>query len=233
MFLNNHTYYSLCYGTIDTSELLRLGKVCGVSQLVLTDINTTSACIDFVRKSVEFDIKPIVGIDFRNGVKQQFVCIAKNNEGFHEINNYLSGVLHRNERIEECAPEFKNASTIYPFEKRKEYLLRDNEFIGVRITDLPYIRLKSCDTSRMVVLHTTTFRNKKDFNAHRLLRAIDKNILLSKLPKEEQGSESHRMIPLAELITAFKESLCALLCALTLVAKNTTVSTKNNLTFIE
>ncbi len=205
MFLNNHTYYSLCYGTIDTSELLRLGKVCGVSQLVLTDINTTSACIDFVRKSVEFDIKPIVGIDFRNGVKQQFVCIAKNNEGFHEINNYLSGVLHRNERIEECAPEFKNASTIYPFEKRKEYLLRDNEFIGVRITDLPYIRLKSCDTSRMVVLHTTTFRNKKDFNAHRLLRAIDKNILLSKLPKEEQGSESHRMIPLAELITAFKE----------------------------
>ena len=205
MFLNNHTYYSLRYGTIDTSELLRLGKECGVSQLVLTDINTTSACIDFVRKATEFNIKPIVGIDFRKGVKQQFVCVAKNNTGFHEINQYQSGILNGNQFLSDVAPDFTNAFTIYPFQKTKAYTLRKNEFIGVRITDIPYIRLKNCDTSKMVVLHTTTFRSKKDFNAHRLLRAIDKNTLLSKLSKEEQGDESQQMIQLSELEAAFSE----------------------------
>lgn len=205
MFLNTHTYYSLCYGTIDTLELLRLAKECGVQQLALTDINTTSACIDFVKKASGFGVKPIVGIDFRVGVKQQFIAIAKNNDGFHEINNYLSYLLHKKKDCGSEAPDFKNAFIVYPFEKCKKYNLRTNEYIGVRIIDIPYIRLKRSDTSKMVMLHTVTFRNKKDFNAHRLLRAIDKNTLLSKLNISEQGDETHRMIPVSDLLNAFEE----------------------------
>lgn len=205
MFLNNHTYYSLCYGTYDVAELLNLAGLNGVSQVVLTDINTTSACIEFVRKANQVGIKPIVGVDFRNGVQQQFICIAKNNDGFHEINDYLSSILHEHKTIPSEAPNFTNVYTIYPFKRQKTYALRVNEFIGVRIVDIPYIRLKKCDTSKMVVLHTASFRNKKDFNAHRLLRAIDQNTLLSKLSTEEQGDERHRMIPVSEVISAFSE----------------------------
>ncbi len=205
MYLNTHTYYSLCYGTIDTSELLRLGKECGVQQLVLTDINTTSACIDFVRKAPEYGIQPIVGIDFRNGAQQQFVCIAKNNEGFEEINNYLSALLHATEKCPDKAPEFKHVFIIYPFKKGKVYKLDKDEYIGVGIKDLPYIRLKNQNTDKMVVLHTVTFRTKKDFNAHRLLRAIDNNTLLSKLDPAEQGQESDCMLPVTDLYAAFEE----------------------------
>ena len=39
----------------------------------------------------------------------------------------------------------------------------------------------------MVILQPVTFRNKRDFNAHRLLRAIANNTLLSKLPKTEEA----------------------------------------------
>ncbi|MGB1184365.1 MAG: hypothetical protein ACPG4S_04310, partial [Schleiferiaceae bacterium] len=37
---------------------------------------------------------------------------------------------------------------------------------------------------------TATFRGKRDFNAHRLLRAIDENTLLSKLEQKQQAPQN-------------------------------------------
>ena len=48
---------------------------------------------------------------------------------------------------------------------------------------------------KLLVLKTVSFQNKKGFNTHRLLRAIDNNTLLSKLSIAEQGNESDVMIP--------------------------------------
>jgi len=67
MFLNCHTYYSLRYGTFSEDELLAFAQKNKVGQMVLTDINNTSACLNFIRKAPKYNIKPIVGIDFRNG----------------------------------------------------------------------------------------------------------------------------------------------------------------------
>ena len=58
-----------------------------------------------------------------------------------------------------------------------------HEFIGISMKDLrrlPFSRLKNY-SDKLVVQQSVTFRNKRDFNAHRLLRAIDNNVLLSKL----------------------------------------------------
>ena len=60
------------------------------------------------------------------------------------------------------------------------------------------------------MLPTVTFRSqqtetekwqirKRDFNAHRLLRAIDNNTLLSKLPKQEEGNPDDFLRPVDEL----------------------------------
>src|SRR5690606_18245403 len=46
---------------------------------------------------------------------------------------------------------------------------------------------------KLVLLQTVSFRSKKDYNAHRLLRAIDNNTLLSKLSKTEEGQYSQQM----------------------------------------
>ncbi len=95
MFLNCHTYYSLRYGTLKISDLLDLGQQGNAVCMALTDINSTSACLEFVRLSPEYNVKPILGVDFRNGAKQQFIMLAKNNEGFQNINTYLSTFLHQ------------------------------------------------------------------------------------------------------------------------------------------
>ncbi|WP_445383260.1 DNA polymerase III subunit alpha [Robiginitalea sp. IMCC43444] len=210
MYINCHTYYSLRYGTFSEADLLSLARENGLRRLALTDINNTSAALNFVRRAKEFDIRPILGIDFRNGIDPCFVGIARNNEGYYELNRFLSEHLHRKLPIPERAPAFQNAFVIYPFEKVLLNELKDFrpwEFIGVSLRDLrrlPFSRLREYK-DRLVVLQPVSFRNKRDFNAHRLLRAIDKNVLLSKLPESEQAPPDEMMYPVENLAKAFSE----------------------------
>ncbi|WP_306416846.1 PHP domain-containing protein [Fulvivirga maritima] len=206
MYLNTHTYYSFKYGTMSCEELLIEAQNNDIDRFVLTDINSTAACLNFVRLSIKHKIEPILGIDFRNGVAQQFIGIAKNNQGYFELNRFLSGFLHSGDPIPEKAPYFSHAFIIYPFAQYDGRKLKKNEFIGIspehinRLRFSPYAHLIQ---DKMVILQTVTFRNKKDFNAHRLLRAIDNNTLLSKLPETEEGSFSHQMLPKKELLTLY------------------------------
>ncbi|EAR02432.1 DNA polymerase III alpha subunit [Maribacter sp. HTCC2170] len=181
-----------------------------VTQLVLTDINNTSAGLNFVRRAPEYDVRPILGIDFRNGVDQCYVGIAKNNEGYLELNNFLSEHLHKEEDLPAIAPRLQHTCIIYPFEKvllNNQVSFADNEYIGISISDLrrlPFSRLSKLE-DKLVVQQPVTFRTKGDFNAHRLLRAIDKNMLLSKLDKTEEAKEDEKMFPIQNLAAAFSE----------------------------
>ena len=208
MYLNCHTYYSLRYGTIKPEKLLAITSKNGLQTLALTDINNTSACLDFVRLSEKYDVKPVLGVDFRNGAQQQFVMLAKNNNGFENINNYLSSFLHDSRlKIPEQAPQFEDTFIIYPYKKDIDLSLQDNEFLGIKPEQLNKLKFSKWNKLRnkLVVLQTVSFENKKGFNTHRLLRAIDNNTLLSKLPKTEQGKETDVMLPYDELCQTYKE----------------------------
>jgi len=200
----------LRYGTFGSKTLLQLAEKNGADAIALTDINSTSACLEFIRESPKYNIKPIIGVDFRNGVEQLFIAIAKNNKGFEEINRYLTPFLQNKTETEtghlpipNLAPEFENVFVIYPFKRNHIYDLKPNQYLGISFADIDHIRIKKLDTSRAVILQTVSFRNKKDFNAHRLLRAIDKNTLLSKLPESEQAHPDHQMIPVKDLLREF------------------------------
>jgi len=205
MYLNAHTYYSLRYGVVSPDVLLKMTQENGCSSLAITDINSTSACLEIVREAPRYGLKPVLGVDFRNGVEQQFIMLAKNNKGFKNMNYFLTYLLHDNAKVPDEAPELEDTIAIYPFKKNTLRRLKPNEYIGITPEDLPYVRLRNIDTSKAVILQTASFRNKKDFNAHRLLRAIDNNILLSKLSESEQGQPFHRMLPIEELDAIYSE----------------------------
>ena len=80
-------------------------------------------------------------------------------------------------------------------------------FLGVKSQDLNKLRFSEWNNKRnkLVVLQTVSFQGKKGFNTHRLLRAIDKNTLLSKLEVSEQGKELDTMLPLSELYEAYHD----------------------------
>ncbi|MHA4742313.1 DNA polymerase III subunit alpha [Dyadobacter sp. MSC1_007] len=210
MLLNCHSYFSLRFGTISEDNLLNMSRENGYDCIALTDINNTSGCLNFIRMAPRFDIRPIVGIDFRNGVNQQFVGLAKNNKGFQELNAYLSRHMNAGEPFPDEAPMLENVAFIYPFEKvyqEKREKFRSDEYIGVSVKDLDklhYSRLHQY-ADRLVIQQPLTFRDKKDFNAHRLLRAVDGNTLLSKLQPSETAREDEQIIPLKVLEYHFKQ----------------------------
>ncbi len=189
MYVNTHSYYSFKYGAISPEDLLAQAEAFGLHALILTDINTTAGCLKFVRLAQKKKLKAVIGVDFRNGAEQQFIAIAKNNKGFQEINEYLSYHLENEIPIPQYAPVFEEVFVIYPFHSTFNKTLSANEYLGVRPRDLSKLTFSKWkgQPEKLVALQTVTFRNKRDFNAHRLLRAIDNNTLLSKLPKSEEG----------------------------------------------
>ena len=210
MYLNCHSTFSLRYGTLSEEELLALAEHYDLDCIALTDINNTSAGLNFVRKAKEKNIKPVLGIDFRNGIEQCYVTLAKNNEGYLELNNFLAQHLHKKIDFPEIAPAFENAFTIYAFERALELdktHFTENEFIGIGIHDLNKLRFSQYSTyhDKLVLLLPVSFNSKKDFNAHRLLRAIDLNCLLSKLPKEEQALPDEIMFAPKKIENLFKD----------------------------
>jgi DNA polymerase-3 subunit alpha len=207
MLLNCHTYYSFCYGTLSIKDLLNDLVKKGYDSFVLSDINNTSAILDALRLTEKRKPKVIPGIDFRNGIKQQYIGIAKNNIGFKELNEHLSYHLHLKKDFEDIAPNFKNAFVVYPLAVYKNQALNQNEFIGItakELSKLPFTPYKN-HTNKMVVLQSVSFKTKSHFNAHRLLRAIDKNVLLSKLPIDEQTSPEEIAPSKEELYKIFSE----------------------------
>ena len=207
MLINCHTYYSYKYGTLKLKKLFDEANRCGHKSFALTDINSTSAILDYIRLAPEHGVKPIVGIDFRNGAEQKYIGIARNNDGLKELNEHLTFHSHNDIPFENSAPEFSNVYVVYPWNGNTKSVneLRENEFIGVRpsqVSRLLFSDLKH-KQHKLVILAPVTFENKKDFNAHRLLRAIDKNLLLSMLPKSEEAQQDEIMMSESELRTAF------------------------------
>lgn len=206
--LNIHSTYSLRYGMVKPDEVLHLLKELGYESGALTDINNTSACLDFLRLAPKYGIHPAIGIDFRNSATPCFVGLAVNNEGYKNLNDYLSFHLHQSLPIPRKAVPMPHTIFIYPFKQFAELEeLEENEYIGLHINDLNRLRFSPWlqRKHKLVILHSMSFRHRRDFNAHRLLRAIDKNTLLSKLPKSEEGKEEDIFIKRDTLYAYFQE----------------------------
>ena len=90
MYINCKTYFSFCYGTFTTKELVEAAVDNGVTALALTNINTTCDTWSFVKLCKEAGIKPIAGVEIRNSDKLQYILLAANNTGMAWIHGFLS-----------------------------------------------------------------------------------------------------------------------------------------------
>src|SRR5690606_4177657 len=155
-----------------------------------------------------YSLEIALGIEFRRDRQLKYIAIARNNNGFEKINRFLSHHNLTGKNLPERAPEFEDVFIVYPFGKIAPEQLRPYEFIGVRKQQLGQYLLSSVRKDypdKFVILHPVTFGDKTDFNIHRLLRAIDLNTLLSKLPAHEQALPDEIMLPEEELTAIFHD----------------------------
>src|SRR5690606_33072202 len=137
MYLNCKTYFSFRYGTFGTQELVSVAVEAGVTSLALTNINSTCDTWDFVMFCQEAGIKPVVGVEIRNGNTMEYILLAANNRGFRWINAFLSFHIQEQKPFPPCAlntPFFDDlwdGFVIYPTGKKEVRELLANERIGI------------------------------------------------------------------------------------------------------
>lgn len=208
MYLNCHSFYSMRFGTISPEKLVEHAKSIGVQRLALTDINITSGIFEFVKFCLEAEIEPVVGVEFRNEDDFKYICLAKNHSGFVEINQYLTEHLLSKTAFPSQSPIFNNVYVIYPIEILDSYgQLKPNEYIGIRHWEFNKLfRYKSkLDASKLVLWQPVTFLDRPNYNLHRLLRAIDHNVLLSRLSPTNHACPKELFVPPQELQKLFDD----------------------------
>ncbi|WP_430972441.1 DNA polymerase III subunit alpha [Sunxiuqinia rutila] len=204
MYLNNHSFFSLRYGTLSIEELLEQASNMSVESLALTDINTTMGIPDFVKAASSKGIKPVAGCEFRNGDQLLYIGLARNREGLKELNDWLTEHNLQKKEFPAEAPRFNQVYVIYPFSK-KHQKLHDHEFIGVRPDEVnqlltsPYLSA----SHRLVILQPVSFTNQSGWHLHKSLRAIDHNTLISKLSPSQSAPASEIMLPPTRLYERF------------------------------
>jgi DNA-directed DNA polymerase III PolC len=206
MYLNCHSFHSLRYGTIPLMDLIQQAVASNVKAMALTDINTVTGIYDFIKACNEVGIKPLVGMEFRCNHKLCYIGLAKNAEGLAQMNRFLTRHNFDGTSLPLEAAEFRDVFIIYPFENVPA-VLKENEYIGIRPEQLPKLYLQEWKNKqgKMVILQPVTFRTKREFNLHKILRAVDTNVILSKLTEDDYCKTSELMQPLDELLAKYDE----------------------------
>ncbi|RFS21013.1 DNA polymerase III subunit alpha [Chitinophaga silvatica] len=205
MFLNCKTFFSLRYGTMPVATLVDKAFELGIRTLALTNINLTADAWEFVDYCQQKDIKPILGIECRNNNDLKYILLAKNIEGWYHINHFLSTHLEEATSFPDRAPVLPHTFAIYNWGSIAPAQLLPNELIGVKYWELN--KLFRTDTialqHKLVILHPVTFQDNEHFELHRLLRAIDQNILITQLSPDTTARTDEQFVSPAQLIERY------------------------------
>ncbi len=207
MYLNNHSYYSLRYGTLPIESLVAHASNFGLQELVLTDINNSTGMPDFVKACHEKSIKPIAGIEFRNKNELLYIGIARNNDGFEQLNRFLSSYLLEKKPIPNRPPHLSQVYFVFPFGKIVPKELKENEFTGIRLSEINQLwnSKYALHANKMVALQPVTFTNNAEYLLHKNLRAIDENTLLTKVKENSIAQSNEKFIDPNLLEIAYNE----------------------------
>jgi len=206
MLLNTHSVYSLRYGTLSVEQLAEGLQINGYDTAVLTDINNSSASLAFIKECRGRGLNGLAGMEFRNADELLFIGIAKNEEGFRELNELMTAANRKNSLLPSVAPEFNHVFVVYPFGKELSRSLRDYEYIGVRPDQLNRIALEPRSAyERYVILKPLSFQDEQSHLLHRQLRAIDHNLLISQLKPAQVAATDEIFLPKASLLQLYKD----------------------------
>lgn len=195
------------YGLLSPEALVAAARERGVKRLVLVDNNNVSCVGEFVDRCREAGIQPILGIDFRGeDHRHLYYGIAHNDEGFRELTELLSAHSLTGKSVSAVAPCLEHASIIYSKRPKAIEHFRSNEYLGIRAFDVNLLPksglLKHRD--KLVAIQPVAFiGGGEDWTTHRILRAVDRNALISKISAQDCARRSDKFVAPRDLYKAY------------------------------
>jgi len=200
--LNVHSNYSFCRGASRIEDLVDAALARRMSAMALTDINGLYGLVWFLQYAAERGLLPIVGSELRTETERA-VLLARNRNGYETLCRLIS-----RRRLE---PHFCLSKSLG--EDREDLIVisdqipllnalgRQNGTSSVYVelnnprTEPPLVKFSRTSGIPLAATNDVYFVDPSDFQMHRLLRAIDLNTSLSRIPPGELASEDHWLKP--------------------------------------
>lgn len=214
--LHIHSNYSLLEGAFRIDELIQKAKEFNIPSLALTDTNGMYGLVNFYKQCNESGIKPILGcyLNDSSDKKKYVLFLVKNEQGFSDLCKIItSRKLDENFDLKILLKEYHpNLIIITPLIEYLKIINPQNQFYAELIRTRKKINStrELCSFAeekkiKVVASNPIYFLNKDDFIIHKLLRAIDDNIMIANLKAEEVVDPEFYFKPSEEMTNLFRD----------------------------
>lgn len=123
--LHVHSYFSLLRGASSIDSLIKKTKKNKQIALALTDTNAVYGAVEFYKKALQANIKPIIGSLVEDENNERAIIIAKNLEGYRQLCQIITAL-----KLSEENPNIHNKQDFIEINKEKfsisKYLIENN-----------------------------------------------------------------------------------------------------------
>jgi error-prone DNA polymerase len=204
--LHVHSNYSFCRGASKIEALVDAALAQGMPAMALTDINGVYGLIWFLQYAAERGLRPIVGAEVRTNTERA-TLLVRNRQGYETLCRIISR--------RQFEPDFRLGKAL--LENRENLivisdqvpLIKDlgmqNGTSGIYLelndpkVEPPLLSFSRNSGIPVVATNDVYFADASDYPMHRLLRAIDLNTSLSRIPADELASHDRWLKPEKEM----------------------------------
>ncbi len=207
IFLEIHSIYSLCEGTIFIDEIVSHAKANNFKYLSICDTNGFYGIVNYIERCREEGLVPIISSRIRS---PQFngILLARNMKGYGEICRLISK-LHL-DRDYDIKNDLKkgNHNDYYIITEDREFIesALPNVYAEINVLKKNYsniYRHAKKKGTKPVLIYPVYFEKEKDYNYHNLLRAVYHNKKLSALNSEEVQDQHAHLIPAETIVKEY------------------------------
>ena len=206
--LHVHSNYSFGRGANSIEEICKATKQIGVENLAITDINGIYGLVWFLQAAKEYGLNPIISAELQNSL-ERCVIIAKNKKGYATLCRILTA-KHCEKNLDLSNSMFQMHNDIVVISDSVSLLKRLKQ-IGCEVYAeiIPHRNFeKMLQFSREsnippVATGDAYFIKNEDWKIHQLLRAIDLNTTLTRIPDKELASPNAYLKSPGEMASLF------------------------------
>jgi DNA-directed DNA polymerase III PolC len=205
VFLENHSVYSLCEGTIFISELAAYAKENGFRYLPICDTNGFYGIVRFIDACRDEGLAPVIASRIKSRLFNG-ILVARTMRGYAKICNFISQI-----RLD---PEYDLKNDLKA--DRDYYVITgDRDVLGTKNANL-YAEVNVLQNNyfdiyryakekkiKPVLIYPVYFKDDAGCDLHRLLRAIHANKKLSAIGSADVQHPGARFIPAEEVVARF------------------------------
>lgn len=186
VLLSAVSHFSLLRGVLSPEAICKIARDLGYTSIAVTDFDNLYGLPSVLRCCEEFELVPIIGAQLTGG-GCAVLLYAEGNEGFSNLCRIISE-RHCNESFNLLSSVKSGAGGIHAVTDSIDCIEKLHDICPVyyRMTRprKPPAKLAEMGVHPLII-PPAAFRDKDEYEIHRMLRAIDLNTTLSRLPDTE------------------------------------------------